>query len=90
MRENGVPIVIPRGMDDIELEKAIIYGAHTLALKEKSSIREKLVNELRVGHISVFNIKRSCTSRVHEFPPYQKFCKGVGRQDSTIIFHGAT
>ena len=34
MREHRVPISMPWGMDDIDPDKAVIYVAHALALKE--------------------------------------------------------
>ena len=34
MKEHGVPIAIPEGMDASKLDKAFRYGAHTPELKE--------------------------------------------------------
>ena len=53
MREHGVPIAIPEGMDASELDKAFRYGVHTPELKEESFIRKELADKPRSGHVSI-------------------------------------
>ena len=40
MREHEVPIEMPRGMNIIELKKALTYGAHSLSVKETVFVRK--------------------------------------------------
>ena len=54
MREHGVPISITQGMKNTELEKHLIYGTHTSALKDKTFFRRDLAEKLRAGHINIF------------------------------------
>ena len=49
-------IVILRGMDGIDPDKAIIYVTHALALKDKSFIRKELVKQPQVGHVAIFSM----------------------------------
>ena len=45
-------------MDNIDPDKSVIYVAHALALKEKSSIRKELVKQPKVGHIAIFPMEK--------------------------------
>ena len=46
-------IVIHRGTEGIDPNKSVIYVAHASELKDKSSIRKKLMKQPQVGHISI-------------------------------------
>ena len=42
IRDPGVTIAMPQGMDDSDLYKAVSYGSHALELKEKAFVRKEL------------------------------------------------
>ena len=54
MKENGMPIVIPWGVNKEELLKEINYGTHSSSQKEKTFVIREIVEQLRVGHVSIF------------------------------------
>lgn len=53
MRENGVPIDIPRGMDKEDLHRALKYGSHYSDLKERSFVQKDITQQLKVGHVTI-------------------------------------
>ena len=54
MRKHGVPINMPYGMTDKELESAISYGSHSSSNKERSFVRRELAEQLQAGNIAIF------------------------------------
>ena len=44
---------MPRGMNKIELKKALIYVAHSSAVKEKAFVRKELSDQFRAGHVAI-------------------------------------
>ena len=53
MRNHGVYIYMPRGMNKIELKNALTYVAHSSTVKEKAFVRKELSDQLRAGHVAI-------------------------------------
>ena len=59
--EHGVPIALPRGMDEEERGAAICYGTHASASKEAEFIHAELAEQVQAGHVAVFPLESVTT-----------------------------
>ena len=66
-REHGVPIDIPRGINIIELKKALNYRAHPSVVKDKAFVRKDIDEQLRSGNIAILLLE------------YVKYLQGIYR-----------
>ena len=57
MREHGVSIDMTKYMNDVEIKKAIEYGAYSSVVKEKDFFRKELANKIRAGNISILTLE---------------------------------
>ena len=54
MREHGVPVCMPIGMNIVYLNKALAYGARSSAFMERAFVRKELADNLWSGHVAIF------------------------------------
>ena len=47
-------INIPRGMNIVDIKKALTYVAHYSVVKERAFVSKELAKQLRAGHIDIF------------------------------------
>ena len=65
-------INIPRGMNIVDIKKALTYVAHYSVVKERAFVSKELAKQLRAGHIDIshgkiFNTFKACG--FHIYPP---------------------
>ena len=51
--EHGIPIALPRGIDEEEKEAAIRYGTYVSANSEAYFINAELVKQVQAGHVTI-------------------------------------
>ena len=54
MREHGVTIDIPRGMNIIDLKKALAYRERPSAVKDRAFVRKEISEQLWSVHVVIF------------------------------------
>ena len=53
MREHGVPIEIPRGMNSVEILKVLNYWSNYSVVKEKALYKKELSDHIRAVHVDI-------------------------------------
>ena len=53
MRDHGVPIDIPRGMNNTEIHRGLTYEIHSYAVKERAFVCKYITEQLREEHVAI-------------------------------------
>ena len=56
-REHVVLIDMTRGINRSKLKRALKYGAHYSAVKEKDFVRKEISKQLRAGHVAIYPLE---------------------------------
>ena len=54
MRDHGLPIAIPQGMNKSDMEKTLQYSLHYSAIKDNNFLRKELADKIHADHMNIF------------------------------------